>query len=333
MSVYNVLNLGAGIQSSRVFLASCKGELPRFDVAVFADTQWEPEAVYENVAFLQAEGVKAGIPVVVRTKGNIREDAIEFRRARRSADGRRYASLPTFILNQDGSQGRVKRQCTREYKIEVVEAYIRRELLGLAPRRRIPRGVVVRQWFGISDDEASRAAFPGAFKETEKEVGKDLFGKPVKIKVKRWHPATWKVHVYPLLNETWHPDRHIEEANLLPRREQRADCQRWLAEHYPGRTFPRSACIGCPFRSNAEWREMREHRPDEWADACDFDDAQRNADEESALKVASRRGQLVGLSYVHRQMVPLRMADLGGAGERGGGCGTLFDGLDGMCDV
>jgi hypothetical protein len=327
---YNVLNLGAGWQSSRVLLGACRGELPKFDVAVFADTRWEPRAVYENLEFLRGEAARAGIPVEVRSAGDIRADAIEFRQMRKSLDGRRHASLPTFIRNPDGTQGRVRRQCTGTYKIEVVERFVRRELLGLRPSARVPKGVTVRQWFGISDDEATRASFPGVFRERKVRVGTDLFGEPVTVPIRRWHPTPWKVHVYPLLNETWHPDRTIRVASLLPGRETRADCGAWLARHHPGRTFPRSACIGCPFRSNAEWKEMRDNRPDEWADACDFDDAQRSAD----VACAARRRLLVGASYVHRQMVPLREADLDGIGEeKSGGCGSLFDGQDGFCDI
>jgi hypothetical protein len=311
-------------------LGACLGELPKFDIAVFADTQWEPRAVYENVEFLTAEAAKSGIPVVVRTGGDLRADAIEFRRSRRSADGKRFASIPTFIKNLDGSQGRVRRQCTREYKIEVVDRFIRRELLGLAKGARIPKSVVVRQWFGISDDEASRAVFPGLEKARKVPIGNDIFGVPVFVTRKVWHPSPWKVHVYPLLNESWHPDRTIRGESFLPHREQRSDCKAWLARHQPGRYFPRSACVGCPFRSNEEWREMRKLRPDEWADACDFDDQQRNAD----IERQGRRGLFVGQSFVHRQLVPLRVVDLGGDGETaGGGCGTLFDGQDGMCDV
>jgi len=41
------LSLGAGIQSSTVLLLACEGVIPRFDVALFADTGWEPRAVYD----------------------------------------------------------------------------------------------------------------------------------------------------------------------------------------------------------------------------------------------------------------------------------------------
>ncbi len=330
MSVFNILNLGAGWQSSRIFLASCLGQLPKFDAAVFSDTQWEPDAVYENMTFLVAEAAKAGIPLAQVTAGPIRAEILEFMQARRHLGRKRYASAPMFIKNVDGSQGRMKRQCTKEYKIEPIERWIRREFLGLAPKKRIPGGVVIRQWFGISEDENRRCAYPGVWKTQKVLIGTDLLGQPVFAeKRKRWMAVPWRVNVYPLLNECWMPARTIVAESFVPARETRADCGAWLAKHFPGRTFPRSACIGCPFRSNVEWREMRDQRPKEWADACDFDDAQRQADAESA----SKRKMLVGTPYVHRQMVPLRMADLQGDGEKGGGCGTLYDGLDGLCDV
>jgi hypothetical protein len=327
--VYNVLNLGAGWQSSRILLGACRGEFPKFDAAVFADTQWEPKAVYRNLEFLREETDKAGIPLVCRTSGNIREEAIQSKRLRGESGGR-FAAMPLFVKNLSGSAGRMPRQCTKEYKIEVVDLWVRRELLGIASGSRIPKGVEVRYWFGISDDEASRAVFPGVFR-TKTKVCVDLYGEPFKVKTKRWFPCPWRMHCYPLLNEIWRPERRIEECQFLPRREQREDCGEWLATNYPGRTFPRSACIGCPFRSNEEWRDMRDNRPEEWEDACDFDEAQRVADHVGQV----RRGLLVGEPYVHRQLVPLRMADLsiGGNRETRGGCGTLYDGQDGLCNT
>lgn len=75
---------------------------------------------------------------------------------------------------------------------------------------------------------------------------------------------------------------------------------------------------------------MRDEEPEEWDDAVAFDHAQRLADHDGP----GRRGLLVGTPYVHRQLVPLDMADLGGDGEKAGvGCGFLGDGFDGMCGV
>ena len=74
--------------------------------------------------------------------------------------------------------------------------------------------------------------------------------------------------------------------------------------------------------------KVSEQRDFEILDACRFDEEQRQAD----LDGPGRRGLLVGQSFIHRQMVPLRMVDLDGDGEKGGGCGTLFDGQDAAQD-
>lgn len=47
-----VLSLGAGVQSSTVLLMSIVGELESLDGAVFSDTGWEPQAVYDHLQTL-----------------------------------------------------------------------------------------------------------------------------------------------------------------------------------------------------------------------------------------------------------------------------------------
>lgn len=329
MSVFNVLNLGAGWQSSRLLLAACRGELPKFDAAVFADTQWEPKKVYAHLEWLKQMAAMAEIPLVVVSRGDLRADAIEFRENRASSDGKRFASIPVFVKNRNGKQGRARRQCTKEYKIEVVDRWVRRELLGLLPGQRLPKGVTLRQWFGISADESTRAVFPGRWIKKRKTMI-DLYGEVIELEInKRWVPGRQREHVYPLLNEVWMPDRKIVAHQYFDRPQTREDVGQWLRQEYPERQVPRSACIGCPFHSNEEWRLMQAEAPEEFEDACQFDEAMRSADQRNA----GRRKKIVGELYLHRQLVPLRMADLNGAGEKQGGCGTLFDGQDGLCGV
>ncbi len=50
----HVLNLGAGVQSTAVYLLARDGRLP-CDVAIFADTGEEPAAVYRHLANLQSK--------------------------------------------------------------------------------------------------------------------------------------------------------------------------------------------------------------------------------------------------------------------------------------
>jgi hypothetical protein len=304
-----VLSLGAGVQSSTLLLMSCRGELPKLDCAIFADTQYEPAAVYTHLDWLEKQAEQAGIPVHRVTRGNIREDAI---------DGKRSASIPLFIKNGDGSQGRILRQCTSEYKIEPVTTFIKRELLGIAHGQRAPREMRVELWMGITFDESHRATHPYT-----KRRAKDG--------TVRKTPILWKRHGYPLMNlSLWcEVDGRTRggDFNGPAITWSREDCIHWLRERYPEREVPRSACICCPYRSNDEWRSMRDKRPDEWADAVAFDHQMRQADREGQ----STRRMLVGLPYLHRQMVPLSEADLRSDTEK---FGSLFEEeCEGMCGV
>jgi len=46
MTALRVLSLGAGVQSTTLALMAAHGEIEPPDCAIFADTQWEPRAVY-----------------------------------------------------------------------------------------------------------------------------------------------------------------------------------------------------------------------------------------------------------------------------------------------
>ena len=152
--VHQILSLGAGVQSTTVFLMSCRGLLPKLDMAIFADTQWEPAEVYTHLAWLEEMGRQHGIPVHRVTAGNLRDDAIHWQRDRKLK--KRRARLPLFVLNPDGSGGSVNRQCTAVYKIEPITRFIRSEVLGLKKGQRAPRSHVIDHWFGISADESQR---------------------------------------------------------------------------------------------------------------------------------------------------------------------------------
>lgn len=78
-------------------------------------------------------------------------------------------------------------------------------------------------------------------------------------------------------------------------------CKRWLAAR--GWTkVEKSACIGCPYHGNRQWRELRDQHPDEWADAVAFDEAIR--------KGGARGLPLNGEAFLHRSRVPLRLAPI-----------------------
>lgn len=130
-----VLSLGAGVQSSTLALMMQRGEVAPPDCAIFADTQWEPAAVYRWLDWLEAQ---LSFPVIRVTAGNLREAAMR----RSNVDGGRFASVPWHM---EGAMGR--RQCTREYKLDPLRRKMR-ELVG--------RRGQVEVCIGISVDEAHR---------------------------------------------------------------------------------------------------------------------------------------------------------------------------------
>jgi len=262
-----VLSLGAGVQSSTLLLLSLHGMLPRLDAAIFADTGWEPRAVYEHLAWLADVSERGGIPVYRVTKGNIRADALRSRVRGHKGDGHRWVAMAFFVdpRNKTGQHGMIRPQCTLEYKLQPIRKLVRK-LAGLEKGERVGDKVLVEQWIGISADETHRL-----------RMSRDY----------------WIKFRFPLvfdLKPAW----------------RRMDCLKWLRETYAERRFPRSACIGCPFRSNAEWRQLRDESPAEWQDAVGFDAAVR--------KSGGRRGDV----YVHASLKPLGEAPIDDVDPRQG---------------
>jgi hypothetical protein len=256
-----VLSLGAGVQSSTVLMMSITGELPRLDGVIFANTGWEPAAVYENLEWLRQQSEKAGIPFyVVNRDTTIRDDALNSMIGGVKSKGSHHASMPLHTLSTVGKKGMIRRQCTSEFKIRLIERQSKL-CAGLKPRARLPKHPVVTQWVGISADEAMRA---------------------------RRSRDAWLTLYYPLI-----------ELNM-----RRLDCLEWMQDHgFP--KPPRSACIGCPFHDNGEWRHMQRYAPEEFADAVDFDRKIRHAD-----KMKSR-------VYLHQSCKPLDQIDFTNAEDHG----------------
>ena len=251
-----VLSLGAGVQSTTLLYMAIEGVIEPFDAAIFADTGWEPEAVYKQLEDLKVLAEKHNIPLHVVSSGNIRADALD--------PDHRFASMPVFVRNPDGSTGMARRQCTGEYKLKPV-LLKQRELAGLQPRQRSKKHLM-DTIIGISWDESQRM---------------------------RDAPYPWMKNVYPLIDL----------------RMTRTDCLRWVAEHNLP-TPPRSACIGCPYRSLEQWRHLRDTDEAGFADAVDFDNQIREG-------YARSRDKFKGSAYLHRSLIPLQEVDLSTKEERG----------------
>ena len=231
-----VISLGAGVQSSTMALMSAEGKLPKVDCAIFADTGYEPKAVYRYLEFLEKV---LPYPVYRVQKGNIRDDMLA------AKDTTNFAVAPFFTQNKiTGKKGMIMRQCTNDYKIQPIRKKIR-ELSGVTKGKHFPKDKYVEQWIGISIDEISRM-------------------KPARDKY--------------LLNR--HP--------LIEAKMSRQDCIDYLKkENIP---LPeKSACIICPFHNDAYWHFMKTKRPEEFADAVDFDKQVRSISRKKDEQLYSHR--------------------------------------------
>lgn len=144
-----VLNLGAGVQSSVLLLMACSGELEergwaRPAVAVFADTQDEPDEVMEWLPMLRMEAHRAGIEIIEATAGDLRHDVMECAAGRQS----RASNPPLFVRDENGEKQMIPRNCTRDYKLRVVRGALRR--VGYGPKR------PVVSYLGLTVDEIQR---------------------------------------------------------------------------------------------------------------------------------------------------------------------------------
>ena len=152
---YRALSLGAGVQSSvlalllsRDFPPLQEQGYPKPDVAVFADTGWEPTYVYEHLDWLESQ---LDFPLVRVQAGDIRKNV----RQAKTVSGHQFVDVPFYVVNPDGTKGVLWRQCTSHYKIQPIHRRVRR-LAGGAPHKPFPSDVHVEMWLGISVDEITR---------------------------------------------------------------------------------------------------------------------------------------------------------------------------------
>ena len=167
-----VLSLGGGVQSSTLALMAdqdCFEHRP--DAAVFADTQWEPPSTYEMVTWLQDT---LSYPVHVVTQGSL-PDLLADGVVREG--GSTFMPVPAYTVTERPHQplvtGMSKRICTHEFKITPLRRKMR-ALIGFGPTDRLPKGLQVELWLGMSFDEIGRMK--------DSDVG-------------------WVANVYPLIDE------------------------------------------------------------------------------------------------------------------------------------
>jgi len=145
---FTYLSLGAGVQSTAMLIMSALGlrNCPKADCAIFADTGDEPAWVYDHLETLKKWST---IPIHFTAKGHLSQDVAD----RLSGKKKRFAAIPAWTRGKDGREAPLRRQCTREYKIEPLEKKVR-ELLGYRKYQHNKHKVACL--LGISTDEIAR---------------------------------------------------------------------------------------------------------------------------------------------------------------------------------
>ena len=120
-----MLNLGAGVQSTTLYLMFASGDVqPGIEkIAIFADTGEEPAA---RLCAFELAAVAEWPPIVCAASAA--SATISCWVAIRPAGASRRSRLYTAATEGDKA-GMVRPPCTKEYKIDVIERYIRREFL------------------------------------------------------------------------------------------------------------------------------------------------------------------------------------------------------------
>jgi len=247
--VLTVLHHGGGVQTGTMIEMIRDGLLSKPDVVVTADTGDEPAYIYEQLAHDKSLMDEIGVPFVTVRNGNLHNDIY---------GSGRFAAMPLFTQQNRAVEGfgmtaeikkggKLKRQCTSNYKIVPIEREIRIMLLEMRHAKqskngaiRINKNALVVSWIGYTTDEIER--------------------------VNRMHQAKWQRFEYP----------------LIEMRMTKQDCINWLEENRkPARLS--SACKKCPLLGNRERRQIRDNDPSGWEQTLQFDDDLRN----SNLRIAA----------------------------------------------
>lgn len=143
------------MQSSTMAIMAACGEFPSVpNVAIFADTQDEPKAVYDWLDWLKT---KLPFPIIRVSKGKLSEAALRVRTSKETGLHYTKPQLPVFTkYKSEGTDlldepierpgGKMPRHCTADFKIELLKREAKR-LAGLQP---------ISMWIGISTDEIIR---------------------------------------------------------------------------------------------------------------------------------------------------------------------------------
>lgn len=154
-----ILSCGVGMQSTALALMSCENkrdgikykEVPIYDAILFCDLGHEPEWVYKQVDFIKEKCEAVGIPFYVLDT-HLYQDYID------NFGKKRVVSIPFWSIDENGKKGKMMRNCTLDYKINVMAKFVRQNLLGYKKGQRTKQEDLKahEMHLGFSSEESRR---------------------------------------------------------------------------------------------------------------------------------------------------------------------------------
>lgn len=131
------------MQSTALALMSCENaqavnkglppphpKVPIYDLVVFCDLGFEPPWVKRQVEFIRNACTQAHIPFHVLNSPLYADFLQNF-------GERRTISIPWWTLRDDGHKSKMPRNCTIDYKVDIISKFFRWEVLGYKKHQRL----------------------------------------------------------------------------------------------------------------------------------------------------------------------------------------------------
>lgn len=174
-----ILSCGAGMQSTALALKACENkkaiingntlvhaEVPIYDWIIFCDLDKEPEWVYKQVNFIQRACENVQIPFVVLSEGDGYGKSL-YNDYMNNFGIKSVRSIPFWTLTEEVDEktgilkqkkGKMPRVCTMDYKINVIQRFIKYEILGYKKFERLRSEDIKahEMHIGFSYEERSR---------------------------------------------------------------------------------------------------------------------------------------------------------------------------------
>ncbi len=229
-----ILSYGAGTPSTTLALMACENArcidsgrdppwplVPVYDYVLFCDLHAEPSWVRRQADFVADACAEAGIIYKELDADLYGDFSRNFGRAR-------VAAIPFWTIGPDGKKGKMPRQCTCDYKIKVIERFVRYELLGYVPRQRAPWWDVHahEMHMGIMADERRRA----------KKSTQTLFENKYPLVEMGWTRAD----CFQYNKETWGLETWASSCVFCPFHT--SYFYHWLREHEPD-SYDKARCV------------------------------------------------------------------------------------------